>query len=87
MVTGVQEQQAVSLELVRFLGVTLKTLILPTAPPLTCCHPDADKALPLLTDLDSLLLPSWLWEMEGPVVPSVQYALGHPGYLPREEIV
>ena len=69
MVTGVQEQQAVSLELLRLLRETLKTLILPTAPPLSCCHPDADKALPLLTDLDSLLLPSWLWEMDKNMYP------------------
>ena len=61
MVTGVQEQQAVSLELVRFLGVTLKTLILPTAPPLSCCHPDADKGHQLLTEVDSLQSHSLLW--------------------------
>ena len=59
MVTGVQELQAVSLELLRHLRETLKTLILLPCPVATQM---LTKALFLLTELYFLLAPSWLWD-------------------------
>ena len=66
MVTGVQELQAVSLELLRHLRETLKTLILLPCPVATQM---LTKALSLLTKLYFLLEPSWVWERRASMHP------------------
>ena len=62
MVTGVQELQAVSLELLRLLRETLKTLILSHSPSPVLSTQMLTKALFVLTELYFLLAPSWLWD-------------------------
>jgi hypothetical protein len=86
MVTGVQEQQAVSLELWKLLGETLKLSLSSTVPPLSYCHPDAYQSSVLA---DRVVLPSCtLLDVggEGSVAPALLWALSNPGYLPRDEI-